>query len=246
MEKDIRDKELGDELDLMAEKGLVVLAILDCCYSGGATRDRRYGPIRCREARSTAGFELGYEINNTLLTHQNEWQLATEAVDPSMGLNFHFNNSSPSAMFNLKVGATGDVEVGDSRGQTLPEIPPLRVDGHDSPKEVVSVLRHLMSYNNIRDLKSPRDVSAPSYKLELVRLSPSVSEEPDVRASYRINFTNFTKQALYLTVPDLTPCWDVERIFPERRTPSQAVDPGRVGHEPTQTVQTKRVGRLIM
>ena len=48
LEEDIRDVELGNLLDNMANKGLAVLAVLDCCHSGGATRAGKGDRVRCR------------------------------------------------------------------------------------------------------------------------------------------------------------------------------------------------------
>jgi hypothetical protein len=49
LEEDIRDVELGNLLDNMANKGLAVLAVLGCCHSGGATRAGKGNRVRCRQ-----------------------------------------------------------------------------------------------------------------------------------------------------------------------------------------------------
>lgn len=49
LEEDIRDVELGNSLDNMANKVLAVLAVLDCCHSGGATRAGKGNRVRCRQ-----------------------------------------------------------------------------------------------------------------------------------------------------------------------------------------------------
>jgi hypothetical protein len=53
LDGEISDVELGDWLDKMAKRGVVVLATLDCCFAGGATRGEIKhklpgGLVRCR------------------------------------------------------------------------------------------------------------------------------------------------------------------------------------------------------
>jgi len=48
LEEDIRDVQFGNLLDNMANKGLAVLVVLDCCHSGGATRAGKENRVRCR------------------------------------------------------------------------------------------------------------------------------------------------------------------------------------------------------
>jgi hypothetical protein len=48
LEEDIRDVELGNLLDNMANKGLAVLAVLGFCHSGVATRAGKGNRVRCR------------------------------------------------------------------------------------------------------------------------------------------------------------------------------------------------------
>ncbi|KAF6795438.1 hypothetical protein CSOJ01_13409 [Colletotrichum sojae] len=52
LENDIRDVELGDILDSLAEKGLFLCVVLDCCHAGSATRHREDSEekIRCRSS----------------------------------------------------------------------------------------------------------------------------------------------------------------------------------------------------
>lgn len=71
-DEDLRDVEFGERLDNMAASPnqLVVLATLDCCFSGGATRGAKDYGLRCRPQNRTsmavspaagaAGSESGY------------------------------------------------------------------------------------------------------------------------------------------------------------------------------------------
>src|SRR5277367_614032 len=48
VDEDIRDVDLDDALSQLTKANLQVLAVLDSCHSGGATRDSRGLKVRCR------------------------------------------------------------------------------------------------------------------------------------------------------------------------------------------------------
>ncbi|GAB1317145.1 hypothetical protein MFIFM68171_07355 [Madurella fahalii] len=52
LEEDIRDVEFGHLLDELADKGLVLCVVLDCCYAGGTMRLDHQAKIRCRSIAS--------------------------------------------------------------------------------------------------------------------------------------------------------------------------------------------------
>ena len=52
LEEDIRDVEFGHLLDELADKGLVLCVVLDCCHAGGTMRLDHQAKIRCRSIAS--------------------------------------------------------------------------------------------------------------------------------------------------------------------------------------------------
>jgi Caspase domain len=53
------DKRLGALLDAVAARGVPVTAVLDCCHSGGATREAETAGLTARYAPPSAGWDFG-------------------------------------------------------------------------------------------------------------------------------------------------------------------------------------------
>jgi hypothetical protein len=89
---EISDVELGNRLDELAKQGVTVIAILDCCHSGGLDRKMRRGKRRCRN-KDPATNELGDNPNNANDTRESGDRIKTLGTrDANIGQSYLYKH----------------------------------------------------------------------------------------------------------------------------------------------------------
>lgn len=111
----------------------------------------------------------------------------------------------------------------DTKGDVILNLPPLALSNPCISKQTFTILEHLLKYTFVQALDNRRTNSLTDSEFMI-----AVKKEADYLDSYKrgnsitiphdsklsIEFQNLTQEVLYFTVLNLTPLWQIKRLYP--------------------------------
>ncbi|KAK3377719.1 caspase domain-containing protein [Podospora didyma] len=158
---------------------------------------------------------------------QREWD---SYVDLAAPVYLHFDPASAPAKADLVIGIddSSHFELRDHTGNTLPNIPRVSVDDEDMTERVMKVVKHISSFQTVRQLQHPAATSPPSHNFNLTpEIVPKEYKEQGVLSAQKVEFTNHHNKVLYITILDLSAAYGVSQVFPSQDADSHMVEPGK-------------------
>ncbi|KAI0868026.1 caspase domain-containing protein [Hypoxylon argillaceum] len=167
-----------------------------------------------------------YNHSSAIMKLQSEW---VTYVDSTAPVHLYFDTlATCTTDFTVSIDCTSHFEFKNSKGEVLPNIPCISWDDENMVERVMQVLKHLVSYHLVAQLKHSSNVIAPKYELHL----DTLGVEPEYRAegvlaTRTVGFTNHHTSVLYVAILNLTPAYGIHQLFPSQDAASKAVEPGQ-------------------
>lgn len=130
-----------------------------------------------------------------------------------------------SSSLSLQINTDGFFGWWDEDGARMSHEPKIKIGEQDLTKKLIRVAYHLHVYRNVSTLKHVKG-RAPRYEFSVTQIPKETDAEPDVLASWKIDFKNLhqDRRVRYVTILNLTSLYGIHQIFPGDKSPSVAVD----------------------
>ena len=174
-------------------------------------------------ARFTSSGSQDPIIASALDNLKQNWPLY---IDPCAPIHLNFSAELNHANFYLEIDSDLCFRIKDQERKYMQNIPRLRIDAAEMPKNLMSLLQHLQSYQVVAALKRPTSAQSLPYEFEIKEDMVPQGDE-DSLASWKIQFKNLHNRPVYVTILNLNPVYGVHQILPDQESNSIAVDPGR-------------------
>ncbi|MCJ1269028.1 hypothetical protein MMC22_008916 [Lobaria immixta] len=183
----------------------------------------------------------------TSLPHPDEWLAALKA----RSLDVHFDIDQHPYLFHALLNNCKENEILDDSDHKIINLPTMSHHQMDV-SSICDVLEHLVRYKLVRDLanQAPADAFMESFKVQIICRSGEifdpecvveVEEDEKAKFTFELQVGNKRNNALYVSIYDMGPCWQVQNIFHG----SYAVVPTRDNEEGFTGVYRKKLKTMV-
>ncbi|KAK4072053.1 hypothetical protein Trihar35433_4117 [Trichoderma harzianum] len=131
------------------------------------------------------------------------------------------NDEGETCMFNVVLDDQGRYEILDGLGGTIANIPAIPANAQGAEQRLMDTLQHLSKFKYAEGIEN--QIPATLFEMQFSLVSsvgggkPTNSSALDVEhgGSWQLEIENKRKSALYFTLFDFTPSWEIENILSE-------------------------------